>query len=1083
MSLIKLIIASLKYYRKQHLGIFATAMLATAVLTGALITGDSVVSSLKHLVEIRLGKAQYVIHTGDRYITIDLANELRNKIDQKLSAAILLETVAINNENGLRKNKVNIVGIDSVFSDLSIDRLPYLKNSEVIISENLADALSIDSGDYLLLRINKTGLIPVNAPFSDKKDINATIRVQVIDIASDRMLGKFSLKNDQKPPYNIFISRSTLATKTGLDDKSNCILVQDGNNVDIDLLETLLRNTFSLEDAGLNITSFNNAGFTDITSQRIFIDAKISKDISSEKAQNVLTYFANTIEKNNNKTPYSFISAVSDNFFEKKINDNEIIISDWLAEDINANIGDTLNVSYFKIDRLNNISEDYASFVVSDVINTDNLNFRSLMPEFPGLSDAASCGDWETDIPIDFSLIRDKDEDYWNQYKGTPKAFISLKKGQEIWGNNYGDLTLIRFPDTEVNQIITKFKVSPDALGFRFEDMKIRGNEAAANGVDFGQLFLSLSFFIIFSSVLLIILIINLNLQSRQWEIGIYKSLGFRRKTILKLRLLENIIPILFASILGSLLGIAYNKIVILALNSVWNDAIHADMILVSIIPSTVITGAISGIIISFLTLYFPIRASIKKSAIQSISATRKYTSNNNRILSLAFLISSLITLYLIAYKVFLTGSISPTIVLSGAFMLIVSLILLYALLLNYLTNKTLKRINLTGLSLKNITRNKSRSIASVAMLSIGIFTIFVTGANRLTFTGTESEPSSGTGSFSYWIESTIPLPFDLNTTDGKQEYGLDPKTFDSVDFIQISKLEGDDASCLNLNQIQLPSVLGIDPYKFDSLQLFGFATNLYESNNPWLELTEVSNDSIIPVIADQTVIQWGLIKKIGDTIEILNEFGKPLKLVLTAGLKPSIFQGHLLMYDSLFQVNFPSSDGTDIVLVKNDNRSDIGLVKTLKNRLKDYGIEITGTSDRLRSFYSVTNTYLTIFLFLGGLGILIGTIGFGLIIMRNVIDRKSELSTYLALGFTKRMIFVSILIENFVIFLIGLIIGTVSSIVGILPSIMSQSYDISFNTIIIILLIIIVNTLFWITIPTWLFTRRLTTDTINLLC
>ena len=28
---------------------------------------------------------------------------------------------------------------------------------------------------------------------------------------------------------------------------------------------------------------------------------------------------------------------------------------------------------------------------------------------------------------IDFSTIRDKDEDYWDAYKGTPKAFIGLR--------------------------------------------------------------------------------------------------------------------------------------------------------------------------------------------------------------------------------------------------------------------------------------------------------------------------------------------------------------------------------------------------------------------------------------------------------------------------------------------------------------------------------------------------------------------------------------------------------------------------------------------------------------------------------
>ena len=49
-------------------------------------------------------------------------------------------------------------------------------------------------------------------------------------------------------------------------------------------------------------------------------------------------------------------------------------------------------------------------------------------PRFPGLSDAESCGEWDTGIPITHE-IRPRDEQYWDEYRGSPKAFVSWLPG------------------------------------------------------------------------------------------------------------------------------------------------------------------------------------------------------------------------------------------------------------------------------------------------------------------------------------------------------------------------------------------------------------------------------------------------------------------------------------------------------------------------------------------------------------------------------------------------------------------------------------------------------------------------------
>ena len=239
------------------------------------------------------------------------------------------------------------------------------------------------------------------------------------------------------------------------------------------------------------------------------------------------------------------------------------------------------------------------------------------------------------------------------------------------------------------------------------------------------------------------------------------------------------------------------------------------------------------------------------------------------------------------------------------------------------------------------------------------------------------------------------------------------------------------------------------------------------------MELTQKYGSGLIPAIADQTVIQWGLMKSIGDTIKYTNEFGNDLNLVLVGGLNPSIFQGNILIFDSTFISNFPGSGGSNIMLIDGPTGLSSEISNLLSNYLSDYGIEISSTTQRLRDFYSVTNTYLTIFMILGGLGVIIGTVGLGIIIIRNLLDRKKEIAVLFALGFTKTHIFKVIIIENIFLLGLGITIGILSAIVGILPSILSQSYHIPGSFLFVLITLVIISGLLWIVIPAGILLRN----------
>ena len=138
----------------------------------------------------------------------------------------------------------------------------------------------------------------------------------------------------------------------------------------------------------------------------------------------------------------------------------------------------------------------------------------------------------------------------------------------------------------------------------------------------------------------------------------------------------------------------------------------------------------------------------------------------------------------------------------------------------------------------------------------------------------------------------------------------------------------------------------------------------------------------------------------------------------------------------------------------------------TLTQSLIDYGIEITPTSQRLATFNSVENTYLSVFMALSGLGFIIGTIGLGIVLLRNVYERKQELALMLSLGFSQKQVFRIVYIENFYLLATGFLTGLMAAFVGILPSLLSPAFKVQGGFLILLTTGIFLSGLLWIYLP-----------------
>lgn len=1081
MTLLRLILRNLKFYRKPYLAILAGTLVSASVLTGALVVGDSVRYSLQQLTDLRLGRTHFALQGGDRFFGQQLANNLAKHTGTTVAPVLQLEGIAVNTEKTIQINRVEVLGIDERFIELWEKPLKNPTGDNAILSRNTAEKLDLKLGDEFLLKIRKQTKASENAPFVAEKEALFVLRLKVAAIANDSQLGRFSLKSNQSAPFNIFINLNYLSQKAGLAGTANLLLIAGSENLNIENLDSLTRHCWQPEDAGLEFRNTGTDSIHEIRPARIFVDDNSAKAIQTSipKAEPIFTYLINAISTIEKSTPYSFVTAASDRFLDQQLSVKQIIISDWLASDLGAKPGDSLTLRYFKMGILRKFTEDSSRFCVKTILPISNPLFdRTLMPDFPGMTEAGNCRDWETGATVNLDKIRDKDEQYWNDFRGTPKAFISIAAGRKLWDNAFGHATAFRFraDSADLQAIKTNLmqNLNPAETGLQFRDVYSEGKSAATNSTDFGGLFLSLSFFIIAAALLLIALLFSLHAQKRMAETAIMATIGFRKKQIVKVLFIESMLVVFVGSILGVIGGIFYNKLLLFGLNTLWQDAVRTSMLQMHLIPGTLLIGLAVATMTALPLLLFVLLKNLRKPLsllIKGISIPSFASNRSSKIISLLIGFLSLGTAVILMVYCLMASPTDNSVpfLLAGGLLLLAGIFILHFLLLLFNQKTKNSALGFTTLIIRNISIRQKRTITAIALLAIGTFSVIVTGANRKTFFGSENTRQSGTGGFLFWAQSTVPILYDLNSPEGKEKYGLaDEPDLKDVTFLQMLRLDGNDASCLNLNQVSQPAILGINSDYFDRKLAFGFnkLDPSVDSQHPWLALSKPIAKDMIPGFADQTVIQWGLRKRLGDTLLYQDENGKTLKIKLMGGMDNSVFQGNILVSSDLFRQFFPSVNGSKSMLVDGPFAKRSEISQRLGYLFQDFGMMVTPASERLAQFNSVENTYLSVFMLLGGLGTIIGTIGLGIVMLRNLAERKQEIALYRALGFKRSYLLKLIVAENLFILVSGLGIGVFAAFAGILPSFFSPAFRLPSLFLLIIILTILASGFSWIYFP-----------------
>jgi hypothetical protein len=207
-----------------------------------------------------------------------------------------------------------------------------------------------------------------------------------------------------------------------------------------------------------------------------------------------------------------------------------------------------------------------------------------------------------------------------------------------------------------------------------------------------------------------------------------------------------------------------------------------------------------------------------------------------------------------------------------------------------------------------------------------------------------------------------------------------------------------------------------------------------------WNKLNQHPADGVIPVLADDHTAQWVLKKAVGDRWTILDERGQETTLELVGLLHGSLFQSELLIAEDDFRRLFPSRGGYRFFLID----TPMSQVEATRQALaavfgEAYGLSVLRAADRLASFQAVENTYLSTFQLLGGLGLLLGTVGLAIVLLRNVWERRGELALLRALGWKRTELGWLVLAENGFLVLAGLALGVVAALVAVTPHLLER--------------------------------------------
>ncbi len=1080
----RLVLRSLAFHARAHATTLTGVLAAAAVLTGALALGDSVRASLARALDLRLGGVQAVLGNGERFFGVGLGARLEARARKlQASAAIQLPATAARADGSRRLGDVQLLGVEpSFFAFAPRPGAEAPPPGEAWAGVELARALAVSVGDELVLRVPRPSDTSRELALVSVEEAIRPLRVRVARVLAEEDFGVFSLEAGAGPRANLFVERAWLAERLEVAGRANRLFLAgvdspvlapapaasfytvvpgDSGSFEFQVDTAGLADSFGvqlpdpfqeaweLDDVGLAWRG--NGAIRELVSDQVFLAEPLVEALAGldPPPLGLLGYFVNAITKGERSTPYSTVAALGDldarpapdlGGWRARLGDlgpDEIVLNEWTARDLAAVHGDELTLSYFVLGPGRRLEERTHAFRLKTFLPMEGLGADpSLSPEFPGIGDAENCRDWEPGIPLELERLRDQDEEYWDRWRGAPKAFVSLATARALWGNRFGALTALRFEPGRELQVQERLRtLDPGVLGLPLR----RVARTASPTSDFGGLFLGLSCFLIASALLLTALFFAFSVERRAAELGVLRVCGFRAGQVAGLQLGEALLLCALGAALGVALGLGYTRVLLAALERTWQGAVGRTELVFEVAPSTLALSFALSVLLALGAVALVLRRALGARPLALLAgelARDRPGLGRARLRRVALALSACVALACLGGAFAMPGASAGGLAFCAGF----AVLLAGLLALGEGLARPARPSSLAALGWTNAARRPARSLTTVALVASAVFLLVVAGANRQGPTPRDAGPDSGTGGFAFLARTSLPVLHDLRTAEGRSFYGLRAEDLAGVELVPLRVRAGDEASCLNLDQPRSPRLLGAPAALLAGR--FRFAQTTQPSAEPWQLLEQELGPGLVPAIVDATSLQWTLHKRLGDELELVDGRGRPFRARVVATLGDSILQGDVLLSEARFETLFPDEAGQRAFLIDAPPARAEELATRLARALADEGLTLVPAHERLDLLHGVQNTYLAIFQALGGLGLVLGSAGLLALVLRSAVERRAELALLRALGFSKHELRLLFLGEQGGLVWAGLGLGALAGLFVVLPRLEPGSFE-----------------------------------------
>jgi ABC-type antimicrobial peptide transport system permease subunit len=1076
--------ASLGHYLPTNIMVVVGIAASVAVLAGALLVGASVRESLRSLALGRLGATDVVV-SSQTFFRSDLSDNLVGPSTvssvQSASPLILAAGAVVHDQSKRTAGRVVVYGIDERFERFHGVTGLTVSGRDALVSGALAGELGVQAGESLTVRIARPSDIPLSTLQGRRELTGERLRVTVARVLDQASLSEFSLAPAQGPVFAVFVPIARLQRDLELGDRVNTILLNLDDQITADqaiaIVNARISSVATLGDLGLRVRPRAADGPLVIEGSGGFIVPSAVEAIEKQAAEQkravvpVLTYVANSIRIGSREVPYSTVTAID---FDAVVAKAEglpglstlppIWLNEWAASDLNARVGDEVTLDYFLWSDEEGLQTRSATFALRAIVPMKGIGGdQTLTPEYPGISDAADISSWDPPFPVDLAKVRRKDEDYWDRYRAAPKAIVTLADGQRLWGSRFGSVSSLRIDSADAEFLP---RIDPSTAGLSIRHVRAEALAASTGTTDFGQYFLYFSFFLVVSALLLSYLFFALGLEQRTREVGVLAALGFTPAAIRGTFVREGAVLASLGALVGAFAALGYGAFIMYGLRTWWVGAVGTTALSLHASPRWLAIGVAGAVVAGLMALWLGVRTMSRRSTRALLTGTRDLRGGGSplrsRIFAIALATVGALLLVGAAY-----GAIDATAGFFGAggSWLLAGLFAAALLLRRGLAPalKARQRFPVVRLGTTQTAAAPARSVLSLALIAFACFVLVTVGAFRRDADSIESGRSSGTGGYSLMAESVAPLMYDPNTARGRTELGLeaDDPVLSGVHITRVRLRPGDEASCLTLYKPMNPRIIALESSFVDEARFtFGasLATTPEDRANPWRLLNRTFEDGAVAAVADQTTLTYALHLKVGDDFVFTPDGHVPVRLRIVGALADSVLQSEVVIGEAAFVRLFPRNEGHRVWLIDGPPSESATITAYLEDRLSDSGLDVVDTRSRLASYHQVENTYLATFQALGGLGLLLGTVGLGAVLARNVLERRREMALLGAVGFMPGDLRVMVLSESLTLVVGGVALGTLAAIVAILPALRERAQSLPIGELAALLLGVVVT-------------------------